>query len=51
MQCYNTSGGYLSMPIAEVLKNVEASLERGIGGIKLTVLVFFLRKVGIPIFD
>ena len=37
VQCYNTSGGYLTMPIAEVLKNVEASLERGIGGIKIKV--------------
>jgi L-talarate/galactarate dehydratase len=37
VQCYNTSGGYLSMPIDEVLKNVEASLERGIGGIKIKV--------------
>ena len=35
--CYNTSGGYLSSPIADVLKNVEASLERGIGGIKIKV--------------
>jgi L-alanine-DL-glutamate epimerase-like enolase superfamily enzyme len=37
VQCYNTSGGYLSMPINEVLANVEASLERGIGGIKIKV--------------
>ena len=37
VQCYNTSGGYLSMPIEQVLKNVEASLERGIGGIKIKV--------------
>lgn len=37
VQCYNTSGGYLSMPIDEVLDNVSASLERGIGGIKIKV--------------
>lgn len=37
VQCYNTSGGYLSTPTPEVLKNVEALLERGIGGIKIKV--------------
>lgn len=37
VQVYNTSGGYLSTPTAEVLKNVEKSLERGIGGIKIKV--------------
>jgi L-alanine-DL-glutamate epimerase-like enolase superfamily enzyme len=35
--CYNTSGGFLSTPLPEVLKNVEALLARGIGGIKLKV--------------
>lgn len=35
--CYNTSGGYLSASINEVLENVDSSLERGIGGIKLKV--------------
>lgn len=35
--CYNTSGGFLSTPLPEVLRNVEASLERGIGGIKIKV--------------
>ena len=35
--CYNTSGGFLSTPLPEVLKNVEALLERGIGGIKIKV--------------
>jgi L-alanine-DL-glutamate epimerase-like enolase superfamily enzyme len=35
--CYNTSGGYLSAPIDEVLANVESSLQRGLGGIKLKV--------------
>ena len=35
--CYNTSGGFLSSPLSEVLANVEASLARGIGGIKIKV--------------
>lgn len=35
--CYNTSGGYLSSTTDEVLKNVDVSLERGLGGIKLKV--------------
>ena len=35
--CYNTSGGYLSSSLDEVLKNVDRSLERGLGGIKLKV--------------
>jgi L-talarate/galactarate dehydratase len=35
--CYNTSGGYLSSPLDEVLHKVEASLARGIGGIKIKV--------------
>lgn len=35
--CYNTSGGFFSSPIEEVLDNVEASLAAGIGGIKLKV--------------
>lgn len=37
VQCYNTSGGYLSMSIDEVLDNTRASVERGIGGIKIKV--------------
>ncbi len=37
VQCYNTSGGYLSAPIEQVLDNVSAALERGIGGIKIKV--------------
>jgi L-talarate/galactarate dehydratase len=37
VQCYNTSGGFLSSPLPEVLRNVEALLERGIGGIKIKV--------------
>ena len=35
--CYNTSGGYLQAPIEEVIERAEASLARGIGGIKLKV--------------
>ena len=35
--CYNTSGGYLSSPLPEVLRNVEVNLERGVSGIKLKV--------------
>jgi L-alanine-DL-glutamate epimerase-like enolase superfamily enzyme len=37
VQCYNTSGGFLSSPLPEVLANVEQLLERGIGGIKIKV--------------
>ncbi|MFE3825334.1 mandelate racemase/muconate lactonizing enzyme family protein [Streptomyces sp. NPDC059092] len=37
VQCYNTSGGYLSMPIEQVLENTGLSLSRGIGGIKIKV--------------
>lgn len=35
--CYNTSGGYLSSSTDQVLKNVDESLDRGLGGIKLKV--------------
>jgi L-alanine-DL-glutamate epimerase-like enolase superfamily enzyme len=35
--CYNTSGGFLSSSIEEVLENSRASVERGIGGIKIKV--------------
>jgi L-talarate/galactarate dehydratase len=35
--CYNTSGGFLSTPIEQVLDNVDRSLEQGIGGIKIKV--------------
>lgn len=34
---YNTSGGFLSSPLEEVLENVEKSIESGIGGIKIKV--------------
>jgi L-alanine-DL-glutamate epimerase-like enolase superfamily enzyme len=35
--CYNTSGGFLSTPIEQVLANIDASLAEGIGGIKIKV--------------
>ncbi|MEZ5645534.1 MAG: mandelate racemase/muconate lactonizing enzyme family protein [Burkholderiaceae bacterium] len=35
--CYNTSGGYLSSSLEDVLKNVDKSLGRGLGGVKLKV--------------
>jgi L-talarate/galactarate dehydratase len=35
--CYNTSGGYLNMPLPEVLDNVAACRAKGIGGIKIKV--------------
>jgi L-alanine-DL-glutamate epimerase-like enolase superfamily enzyme len=37
VQVYNTSGGYLSTPIDEVIENAASSVERGIGGIKIKV--------------
>ncbi|MFE2599541.1 mandelate racemase/muconate lactonizing enzyme family protein [Streptomyces sp. NPDC059396] len=35
--CYNTSGGFLSAPIEEVLENTGLALARGIGGVKIKV--------------
>ncbi|GAB3301646.1 L-talarate/galactarate dehydratase [Parasphingorhabdus pacifica] len=35
--CYNTSGGFLSMSVEEILESATASLSRGIGGIKIKV--------------
>ena len=35
--CYNTSGGFLSLPIDAVLENARAALARGVGGIKVKV--------------
>ena len=35
--CYNTSGGFLSTPIEQVLDNARAWVRRGIGGIKIKV--------------
>ena len=37
LQCYNTSGGFLQAPLDEVLRNIDAARERGIGGIKIKV--------------
>ncbi|MBM9506379.1 L-talarate/galactarate dehydratase [Actinacidiphila acididurans] len=37
VRCYNTSGGFLHVPIEQVLDNATAALERGIGGIKIKV--------------
>jgi L-alanine-DL-glutamate epimerase-like enolase superfamily enzyme len=37
VRCYNTSGGFLSTPLDQVLKNIDAARERGIGGIKIKV--------------
>ena len=35
--CYNTSGGFLSTPVEQVVENAKEALERGIGGIKIKV--------------
>jgi L-talarate/galactarate dehydratase len=35
--CYNTSGGFFSSPLEEIIENAHTSLERGIGGIKIKV--------------
>ena len=35
--CYNTSGGFLHTPLEQLKVNAAASIERGIGGIKLKV--------------
>jgi L-alanine-DL-glutamate epimerase-like enolase superfamily enzyme len=37
VRCYNTSGGFLSSPIEEVLDNCTAAVANGIGGIKIKV--------------
>ncbi|WP_394706245.1 mandelate racemase/muconate lactonizing enzyme family protein [uncultured Cohaesibacter sp.] len=37
VRCYNTSGGFLSSPIEQVLDNISQSIEDGIGGIKIKV--------------
>ncbi|MFE4170463.1 mandelate racemase/muconate lactonizing enzyme family protein [Streptomyces sp. NPDC056909] len=37
VRCYNTSGGFLSMPLDQVLENAGLALARGIGGIKIKV--------------
>jgi L-alanine-DL-glutamate epimerase-like enolase superfamily enzyme len=35
--CYNTSGGFLSTPIEEMLDNIDAAVASGIGGLKIKV--------------
>ena len=35
--CYNTSGGFLSTPVEQVIENARAAVRRGIGGIKVKV--------------
>jgi L-talarate/galactarate dehydratase len=37
VRCYNTSGGFLHTPVGELLDNATASLERGLGGVKIKV--------------
>ncbi len=37
VRCYNTSGGFLSSPVEEVIDNAHAALEQGVGGIKIKV--------------
>jgi L-talarate/galactarate dehydratase len=37
VRCYNTSGGFLSTPIEQVLDNIDAARANGIGGIKIKV--------------
>jgi L-talarate/galactarate dehydratase len=37
VRCYNTSGGFLHEPIAQVLDNATRTLESGVGGIKIKV--------------
>jgi L-alanine-DL-glutamate epimerase-like enolase superfamily enzyme len=37
VRCYNTSGGLLSTPTAELVANCEASIDAGIGGLKIKV--------------
>jgi L-alanine-DL-glutamate epimerase-like enolase superfamily enzyme len=37
VRCYDTSGGFLHEPIERILDNATASLESGVGGIKIKV--------------
>ncbi|MBV2364341.1 mandelate racemase/muconate lactonizing enzyme family protein [Streptomonospora nanhaiensis] len=37
VQCYNTSGGFLSTPLEQVVENTRAARAAGIGGIKIKV--------------
>lgn len=37
VRCYNTSGGFLSTPVKQLVENCEASIAAGIGGLKIKV--------------
>ena len=37
VQCYNTSGGFLSTPVDQLVANCESAIAGGIGGIKIKV--------------
>lgn len=37
VRCYNTSGGFLSVPLEQILDNIDAARANGIGGIKIKV--------------
>lgn len=37
VQCYNTSGGFLSTPTDQLIANCETSIAAGIGGLKIKV--------------
>jgi L-alanine-DL-glutamate epimerase-like enolase superfamily enzyme len=37
VRCYNTSGGFLSTPVEQLVENCEASISVGIGGLKIKV--------------
>jgi L-talarate/galactarate dehydratase len=37
VRCYNTSGGYLQASVEEIVEKAQASLARGIGGVKMKV--------------
>jgi len=37
VQCYNTSGGFLSMEVSEIKERISLAIEKGIGGIKIKV--------------
>lgn len=37
VQCYNTSGGFLSTPTDELVANCQVAIEAGIGGLKIKV--------------
>jgi L-alanine-DL-glutamate epimerase-like enolase superfamily enzyme len=37
VRCYNTSGGFLSTPVEQLVENCETSIAAGIGGLKIKV--------------